>query len=237
MCVLKRARPLPLPLLISLHPRRPTADSTIQSLVAREEFLAVTKRADSGVDWEENNSRFWNELHLIALITRTRGLYHSLPGERRSGPSPSLSFLLSLQPPPPSLSTPSLYSFVSTDFQSSRLPLSYFLSAVWLIFYHLTPPKEVFHACEGSSRLRRLSSRGFFLGSSAASPPINIRRGKKFSLPLDVFSWETPPSGRSETKRRKKILVYMRMTILAYTYSRNERFNGWRLVYLYYHLP
>lgn len=149
MCVLKRARPLPLPLLISLHPRRPTADSTIQSLVAREEFLAVTKRADSGVDWEENNSRFWNELHLIALITRTRGLYHSLPGERRSGPSPSLSFLLSLQPPPPSLSTPSLYSFVSTDFQSSRLPLSYFLSAVWLIFYHLTPPKEVFHACEG----------------------------------------------------------------------------------------
>lgn len=146
MCVLKRARPLPLPLLISLHPRRPTADSTIQSLVAREEFLAVTKRADSGVDWEENNSRFWNELHLIALITRTRGLYHSLPGERRSGPSPSLSFLLSLQPPPPSLSTPSPLSTLSLaqTFKAHVCPLATSCPQSGLSFTTWLRPKKFF---------------------------------------------------------------------------------------------
>lgn len=56
-------------------------------------------------------------------------------------------------------------------------------------------------------RMRRLSSRGFWGevgGAFAAALPIKDTR-RKFPLPLDVFSWETLPSGRSETKTRKKI--------------------------------
>lgn len=56
--------------------------------------------------------------------------------------------------------------------------------------------------------MRRLSSRGFWGerggGAFAAALPIKDTR-RKFPLPLDVSSWETLPSGRSETKTRKKI--------------------------------
>lgn len=41
-------------------------------------------------------------------------------------------------------------------------------------------------------------------GAFAAALPIKDTK-RKFPLPLDVFSWETLPSGRSETKTRKKI--------------------------------
>ena len=111
---------LPFSLLTSFRPRftatsrRAIPTLSISLFLSRARVSAVT---NGPVDCEENNSGFWNELHLIALITRTRGLYYS-PLQPRSVygyPSPSAlgSLFVCLYlarcwtpiPPSPSLTT------------------------------------------------------------------------------------------------------------------------------------
>lgn len=137
----------------------------------------------------------------------------TLPPER--GPFLLLSPRL-LQGTPP-LFQPPLHSFkahvcpLATSCPQSGLSFSTWLLLIQRSFSCV---REVKFAEGGRGvrvgkllRMRRLSSRGFWGevgGAFAAALPIKDTR-RKFPLPLDVFSWETLPSGRSETKTRKKI--------------------------------